>query len=130
MKVCRQHSYDLVWGAIQRRRLSDNIGTTVVPLMPQCVAQHHGSRRSRLVFADIEITSEYRRHPKRAKEPCTNAPGLGWLSHARRGHYGPDAPVPFQRGKHLVEFLPVEVVRIRKIAVRALGNVLIYRNQP
>src|SRR5262249_12788617 len=124
MEVRRQHPDDLVLVAIQRHRLSYDIPIPTVPLLPRCVAQHHGSGRARLVLAGIEIPPEYRRHSKRAKEPCADTSRLGRLSAARGGHYNSVALVTFQRREELVEFLPVEIVQIRKVTVRALGNVL------
>ena len=79
VKVPRQHADDDVGDAVEDDGLAEHVHVSGVPLLPGGIAQQHGVRRSRQIFAGTKITAELRRHAERAKEPVADASAADWL---------------------------------------------------
>ena len=118
MKLARQDADDGRRHAIEDHRLAEDVDASGVALLPRRVAQERRVRRGREVLADVEITSERRRHPERPKEPIADTRDANRLWPAGRREGEAVALINVQRLERCVARLPVEVVGIGQIALR------------
>src|ERR1022692_3556492 len=130
LEVPRQHSHDRVWKTAERHRLAYYALSSAKPFLPCGVAQHGHPGRLRQVLACMKVAPQYRCDAKRAEKTIAYADTVHWLCTCRSSEQVAGFVVDIHRAKDLIEFLPVEIVEIRKVGARHHRDTFSYLNQP